>query len=259
MNNEQLKLVSSIQYHLESFSHPDSYRVAKEICEFVEFDKRKAESISNRLENGEPWEYVRGWIEFDTNILKVTKDTLIPRIETLQILDICDSCITPEIKRIYDIGTGSGAIAISLSKRHPDLEIVALDISQRALDIAKKNADTNAQKNIQFKHSNLLEGIIIPQPSIIVANLPYIPTNDYLNLDSSVKDHEPRIALDGGKEGLDQILKLLEQVKDNMNVKAVILEIDPEQTKILDVLDLGFSKEFIKDFRGLFRFLKLYR
>lgn len=259
MNNQEIHLLSKTIKLLDEINHPDSYRIAKEICNHTNYNIDENIRIIQRLKTGEPWEYIRGWAEFDGLKLIVNRDTLIPRLETLEILDLVKDCIQNDIKEIIDIGSGSGAIGLALAKRYPKLNITLVEKYNKTLKVLKVNTTRFGFKNTRVIQSDLLDSYYIEHPSIVIANLPYIPTNDYINLDKSVKDFEPKEALDGGKDGLNIIKKLIKQVEGNSLIKCVILEIDPKQKSILNKMDLKFKKVFIKDFRGLFRFLKLYR
>ena len=188
-----------------------------------------------------PDAYKNGRIEFCGLLIKVTPDVLIPRFETEQLVKETINFIhnnLPNIKliRILDVGTGSGCISIALAKGISSAQITALDISKKALRVAKENAQTHQVENqITFTHSDLLSNLRKEesQPDIIVANLPYIPKERIPTLDSSVKDFEPLIALDGGSDGFDIYRKLFTQIKKKeMTPKLIIAEIDDTHRKI---------------------------
>lgn len=191
-----------------------------------------------------PKAYKQGWVEFYKLKFKVTPDVLIPRPETELLVD----AVLTHVRRrlawlkpltILDLGTGAGNIAISLAKNlmgHPwggKLKIIATDISSKALKIAKQNAKLHGVLDkIDFVESNLLSGfdssLIRDHSSLImVTNLPYIPSERIPYLDSSVKDFEPHIALDGGEDGFSLYRKLFEQInKKGWKPKLIIGEID---------------------------------
>lgn len=256
MNNQDLQLLSKTIKELEGINHPDSYRIAKEILSFTQFDEIKTSVVLEQLSTGKPWEQIRGWCEFLGFKIFVTKDTLIPRHETAQIIDLVKEDIQ-RIDNIYDVGTGTGAIAIALKKKYPTLTVYASDISLEALNVAKRNVVEN-NVDIELSQSDLLRNYEVEPNSLIVANLPYIPSSIYGNLDASVKDFEPKIALDGGKDGLETIFKLIEQAKKIKNIKILLLEIDPSQAEKLITISSGSKHKFYDDFRGLTRFFKLY-
>lgn len=168
-----------------------------------------------------PVEYVTGHVEFCGFDFLVTEDTLIPRIESEQIVTealqfIDDRGLAHPV--IADIGTGSGCLGISLavrlSKRQIPYSIFLSDISPKALKVADLNAQKllHSPENIFFQESNLLESFPKIKFDLILANLPYIPTNIIKTLDSSVKDFEPKIALDGGAKGNLYVNALLDKL-----------------------------------------------
>mgnify|MGYP001571964789 CR=1 FL=1 len=171
-----------------------------------------------------PYQYIKGWVEFYKLKFKVTKDVLIPRPESELLVD--------EVIRfakhhdiVVDIGTGSGNIAISLAcnLRGCNVKIIATDISEKALQVARQNAKFHGVK-IKFIKSDLLKNIK-EKIDIIVANLPYIPSERIPYLDSSVKDFEPHVALDGGPDGFNLYRKLFKQMQKR-KFKVFIGEID---------------------------------
>ena len=258
-NTQELKLLYSTTKYLESINHPDAYRISKEICEYAKYSENEISEILKRLKCDEPWEYIRGWAEFDDMKLLVNNSTLIPRIETLEIIEIFSTLISPDIKQIVDIGSGTGAIGLALNNRYPDIKTVLIEKYQETLKILGQNNKKYGNRNCSVIQSDLLSEYKINIPTLIVANLPYVSPIDYEMLDNSVKDYEPKTALLAENSGLSLILDLLDSIKKNINVRGCILEIDPKQKSILEKMDLEFNQEFVQDFRGLFRFLKLYR
>lgn len=210
------------------------------------------------MENSKPIQYQKGYVEFYKLRFKVTPDVLIPRPETELLVDEALHSIKSQsaswrtsIKEkeiiVLDIGTGAGNIAISIAKNLPKpinasgmlVKIIAIDISQKALEIAKQNAKLHGvEKYITFIKSNLLSSkqivplILNTIPLILVTNLPYIPTQRIPYLDPSVKDFEPKIALDGGPNGFSLYRKLFQQLKHfelpprRWKLKLIIGEID---------------------------------
>lgn len=179
-----------------------------------------------------PIQYQKGWVEFYKLKFKVTKNVLIPRPETELLVDrvLAFHALNKPIV-ILDIGTGAGNIAISVAKniRDENVKIIATDVSAKALIVAKQNAKFHGVNNkITFLESNLLDNL--PKdlnPDIIVTNLPYIPSQRIPFLDSSVKDFEPLVALDGGEDGFDLYRKLFSQIKKlGLTPRLIIGEID---------------------------------
>lgn len=187
---------------------------------------------SKRLKK--PKQYEEGWVEFYKLKFKVTPDVLIPRPETELLVDeiLKFYTLNPTLYTLLDIGTGSGNIAISLAVNNKNLVIIASDISKKALKVAQQNAKLHAVTNIDFVETDLLTNITT-EPDIIVTNLPYIPHNRIPYLDSSVKDFEPLVALDGGEDGFELYRKLFEQIKSkDWRPKLIIGEIDYTQGDI---------------------------
>lgn len=176
-----------------------------------------------------PEAYKRGWIDFYGMPFNVTKDVLIPRPETEMIVDEVKNFLNQDNSKTYsivDVGTGSGAIAIALGKLFPHLQITAIDISEKALAVAKGNANKHHVENIKFQNNDLLKDLQTDS-DIIVANLPYIPYSRLAELDSSVIDFEPVLALDGGSDGFDLYRKMFSQITawDKLP-KLLVCEID---------------------------------
>lgn len=165
-----------------------------------------------------PSQYIKGWVEFYKLKFKVTEDVLIPRPETELLVDEVLNFYTlnPKPYTLIDIGTGSGNIAVSIAKNAIGIKIIATDISSKALKIARQNAKFHhVEDKITFLKSNLLSNYHLQPftyPLIIVTNLPYIPTERIPYLDSSVKDFEPKVALDGGEDGFELYRKLFSQI-----------------------------------------------
>jgi release factor glutamine methyltransferase len=183
---------------------------------YLEFDQPVSEPVMDRLRplvkrraEGEPLEYLLGRTTFAGHSIAVTPDVLIPRPETEILLEEAIARIEPEGLPLLDVGTGSGILAIALAKKFPQLEIIAVDISPAALAIARHNAE--GLGNIRFVESDLMGDPSLPvRFQMIVANLPYIPAGQIDGLAREVR-HEPRLALDGGADGLDLIRKLIPQ------------------------------------------------
>lgn len=212
-----------------------------------------------RIPSDQPTAYQKGYIEFYKLKFKLTPDVLIPRPETELLVDEVLSRIKnhampagrqeSRIKEksnnpqfiiqnskfiILDIGTGAGNIAISIAKnlRGSNVKIVATDVSPKALKVAKQNAKLHGVgRKIVFIKSDLLKNPLIlntyPSSLIIVTNLPYIPHGRIAYLDSSVKDFEPLVALDGGSDGFELYRKLFKEIKEKgWKPKLIIGEID---------------------------------
>lgn len=199
------------------------------------------------LQTEAPVEYLTHHVEFCELDFFVDNTVLIPRVETETLVDL--SVI--EAKKIYaqkksklllaDIGTGSGAIAVSVTKKLEAEKIpytlYATDVSTEALHIAEKNAKNLAkQSQIQFLTSNLLEAFLVNHEyqvtfDLIVSNLPYIPSARIPQLDASVVNYEPKLALDGGESGLELIHQLIKQARlVSTTHTQILLEVDYTHT-----------------------------
>src|SRR3990167_4233843 len=179
---------------------------------------RRFEELIERRGRNEPVSYIIGEKEFWSLKFKVTHDTLIPRPETeilvqavLNIISCQLSVVSCQLN-ILDIGTGCGNIAVSIAVECRDCHIFAVDKSDASLSVAKKNAVTHgAAERITFFKGDLYSGLQYKDYfDIIVSNPPYIPTEDIEKLMSEVKDWEPRLALDGGKDGLEVIRRIID-------------------------------------------------
>ena len=219
-----------------------------------------------------PVEYITEIAEFGDLVLRVNRDVLIPRVETERLVEIClDEISKLNLAKVIiaDVGTGSGAIGLSLldylvgQKRQGQL--IMSDVSMKALSVAKRNFKKvskdrnwpdNTNKQVVFLQSDLLANY----PSnlsfhLIVANLPYIPNKRIQKLDNSVKDYEPLLALKGGANGDQIIKKLLEQAKNYLKKDGlIILEVD-DDSNVLSWPD-DYKYDIIKDQFNKQRFVK---
>jgi release factor glutamine methyltransferase len=162
--------------------------------------------IERRL-GGEPLQYIRGHVEFFGRELHVDNRVLIPRPDT-ELLVEAAIARAPGGGRVLDVGTGSGCIAISLERERPDLEVMAIDISFAALAVASGNA-RRQRSQVRFAASDALDAIR-GEIDLIVSNPPYIPAAEVEQLDTEVRDHEPREALTAGPLGTEVIKRILD-------------------------------------------------
>ena len=204
------------------------------------------ELLSRRL-NGEPLQYIEEYIPFYSIQINVDQRCLIPRPETEYLIEfIKNNSDNP--KKILDVGTGTGCIALMLKKLYPESTVDACDISLEALDLAKENAAIN-NLEINLFQSDLLSDLKEVDYDIIVANLPYIPTETLSSLESEVVDYEPLLALDGGIDGLLYINRLINEIekKDIRNL-TLFLEVDTSHaTTILNNLSHWKQVELEQD------------
>lgn len=197
-------------------AHPD--------YELSETEEGKANVMMARRERHEALAYIFGFKEFYGRNFAVSPDVLIPRPESEEIINLAKE-LKP--RRVLDVGTGSGCLAISLKLEIPEAEVTAVDISPKAIEIARKNAE-NLGAKVNFLESDLLESVKKEQFDLIVANLPYVDKNwEWL---SPELKYEPDLALYAKDGGLALIKKLIDGVEQNLSEKGkLILESDMSQ------------------------------
>lgn len=207
----------------------------------LSLEKKFFDLVKKRI-NGLPIAYLIRKKEFFGINFYIDKNVLIPRPDTELLVEETIKIIKKEnYKNILEIGTGSGAISISLAKIFPNIKIIATDISKKALKIAEKNAKINKTKNIKFIKADLLNFDFI-NPKIIIANLPYLNLNQK---NDSIK-FEPRIALYAKKNGLEIIQKLIKQLSKIKNKpKYVLLEFESNQKKEL----ISLAKKYLSKYK----------
>jgi len=264
--SKDIQEIYKIQKILEENNYFDISRIASEIYTFSTEKNIPLENIFERINSNEPWEYISGETEFCNNKFILTKDTLIPRIETEDLVNTGykEFSTNKNYSSIYDIGTGSGCIAISICKKimDHDIQIVATDISEKAIEVAKRNAILNEVEDmIEFVNTDLIDSVEIRSNTLLLANLPYIPTTMYLSLDKSVKEFEPETALDGKDDGLFYYKKLFNQLEEKIHNKkniTLIVEIEPSTITNFKEISKKYSLDIKKDFREKDRFVLIH-
>lgn len=215
-----------------------------------------------RVAKGEPVQYVLGQWDFRSLTLKVDRRALIPRPETEQLVDlVVKSAQVRQVPKplVVDVGTGTGCIILSLAKELADGVFVGLDVSAEALALAKENAAlTGLDGRVLFAESDGCGEFDPASVDVLVSNPPYIPSQVVDGLAPHIRDHEPRLALDGGPDGLDVYRALLlDAVMVLKPGGGVFLEIGDEQGPALrDMLEeYGFTEvAVVKDYAGRDRF-----
>ena len=219
--------------------------------------KQIAAIVKERL-SGRPLWYIIGDVDFCGCKIKVDERVLIPRPETEQLAEIAIKTVE-EGDKVLDMCTGSGCLAIAIAKgcAGKNVSVTAADVSDAALMLAKENANYNSAV-VHFIQTDLFENIR-GRFNVIVCNPPYIRTEEITSLDREVKDFEPRIALDGGADGLDFYRRLAKEVNRYVaRGGMLILEVGEDQAA--DVLRLFEKRDYaivIKDLEGKDRFLKI--
>jgi release factor glutamine methyltransferase len=186
-----------------------------------------------RLEHHVPIQYLLGWTTWRDLTLEVAPGVLIPRPETEILIDLAKSWVAhhptlhPDAPMQWaDLGTGSGAIALGLAQSFPQADIHAVDISPTALDIAQRNAmQIHGAKPIRFYQGEWLDPLERFKGCFdgIISNPPYIPSTELPNLQPEVFRHEPHLALDGGRDGLASMYRIVKQAPEYLQVGGVLL------------------------------------
>lgn len=217
----------------------------------------KYKQLIQRRSQCEPIAYIVKEKEFWSKNFLVSSDTLIPRPETELIVEKLTKIFEEKKISILDIGTGTGCILISLLSELKNSKGIGIDISKKALRIAEKNSEQHGMKNkIKFFHKSL-DSKFYQKFDLIVSNPPYIKKSEIKNLQEDVRKFEPRIALDGGNDGLDLIKKVIYKSKYILKVKGMLaLEIGNEQfNKVSKILKKNNFKieHIIKDYKDNIR------
>ena len=214
----------------------------------------KYRSYLERRSKNEPIAYILEEREFWSKKFQVTKNTLIPRPETELLVDKLVKIFMGKKLSILDIGTGSGCIVISLLNSLNRSNGVGVDVCKNAIITAKKNGvKFNLQNRLKFFNKSFIN-IFNQKFDLIVSNPPYIMRKDIKNLSDDIKRYEPRIALDGGNDGLDLIKKVIYKSKEILKINGTLaLEIGNEQIKKVSKILIGNNfriKNVIKDYKN---------
>ena len=262
--NEAKSIIHLLLKHYLNLSKTDIF-LDKSILQSVDFRE-----ITERLKTQEPIQYIIGETEFYGRKFKITPDTLIPRPETEELvqltinneqLTVIRKSIDNNLK-ILDIGTGSGCIAISLACELPDAQVFAYDISEESLKIAQENAERN-NANIIFEKVNILEPFTVHHSpfTVIVSNPPYVMNAEKAEMERNVLEYEPHLAL--FVEDNDPLIfyrKIAEFAAKNLIDKGLCI-VEINQAFGLETAELfwnqGFSEvEILKDMFGKDRMVK---
>jgi release factor glutamine methyltransferase len=246
---------------------------------YLNFDKpvnnRELETFRGLLKRRagrEPLQYITGHKEFWSLDFKTNKHVLIPRPETELLVEEAIA-ITRRIDNgkhpllILDIGTGCGAIAISLAKELKNGLIYATDISKEAIMVAKDNANMHeVEKNITFLNGHLFEPVLDKAGffDLVVSNPPYIPTADFMELAPEIRDFEPRDALNGGEDGLGIISHIVSEAPIYLRSGGWLLfEVGDGQWKrvfsLIEIVGQFGPPSVIKDYSGIERAVKVQK
>ena len=213
--------------------------------------------LINRRSRREPLAYILRQKEFWSKSFFVNRSTLIPRPETELLCDIVIKKIKNRTSYILDIGTGSGCILLSILSEIKKAKGIGIDISKKAIEVAKKNSNKLGLNQRAKFFTKSLNNIRDCKFDLVVSNPPYIKTSDIKNLSEDVRKFEPKIALDGGKDGLDVIKKVIYKSKTILKKLGLLaLEIGYGQHyKVSQILkEQDFREELlVEDYRNNIR------
>lgn len=201
--------------------------------EIGEAQRGRYRDLVRRRAEGAPVAYLVGRKEFYSLRFDVSPAVLIPRPESeFVVIEAIEALKTLEAPRLVDVGTGSGCLAVACAHQLTKAKVTAIDLSPKALEVARKNAERHKLiDRVEFLEGDLL-GPLADAPTLdaIVSNPPYIPTDDVANLEPGVRDHEPILALDGGADGLEVVRRLIREAAPRLRPGGhLILEIGTAQ------------------------------
>ena len=213
-----------VQYLLQyALQKPRAWLLAHAEQQLTSEQWKTYEKLLQRRLQGEPVAYILGEREFFGLKFKVTPATLIPRPETELLVELALERIPLRQKwSVLDLGTGSGAIALSIAHSRPEAEVTAVDASLEALAIAKENAQRLDIHNARFMHSSWFSGLAGQRFDLVVSNPPYVAENDP-HLQQGDLPFEPRSALASGMEGLDDIRHIAAGVSEHLHSEGWLL------------------------------------
>lgn len=230
----------------------------------TESSLNRFQELVSRRTTGEPAQYITGSQDFYGRRFEVTPDVLIPRPETEGLIEATLSLLPVKSGvRVCDVGTGSGCIAITLLCENPLAHAMGLDISEAALEVAKRNAKThNVANRISFIQSDcfdaLTRGVMF---DLIVSNPPYVAAKILYGLQREVRDYEPRIALTPGEDGLTIIRRLIKEAPPFLKRGGhLVIEIGFDQSEAIPTLldpDVWELKDIVPDLQQIPRIVVL--
>ena len=221
------KEASAIKLLMQHVAQKESYEIVSSLDEALSAEQAAHFEAQARkyIEDNVPMQHLIGHEVFLGYAFKVNADVLIPRLETeelvTKVLDLYDAHFDGQSVDVIDIGTGCGAIGISLALEEPGMDVTLTDISEAALDVAKHNAKALGA-NVAFLQSDMLDAVIQTNKKfdILVSNPPYIPEKE--EVDALVYDNEPHLALFGGADGLYFYRKILQDAAQILKTPNVI-------------------------------------
>ncbi|QNI31812.1 peptide chain release factor N(5)-glutamine methyltransferase [Alloacidobacterium dinghuense] len=227
--------------------HPETELAAEQQAQYEAWLRRRAAH--------EPIQYILGEQEFFGLTFWVTPDVLIPRPETEHLVEaVLVRTALDRQHQIADVGTGSGAIGVALAHNLPQAFITALDISESALALARRNAETHhVNERMRFLKSDLLSAVASERFDAIVSNPPYIAEEDRATLEPQVRDYEPAAALFAGPSGMDIYERLIPQAHAALKPGGwLLIEMGLGQRRAVAQLLSGWkSVSFVDDLQGI--------
>lgn len=181
---------------------------------------REYEKICSYASREEPMGYLFPEMDFGSLTLTITKDVLIPRQETEILLEKIIHSIS-DVGELWDVCTGSGCLGLGIKKALPKLDVTLSDISEKSIEVARKNAKQN-NVVVNFLVGDLLEPFVGRKADVVVCNPPYISEEEFHTLDPSVKNFEPKRALVSGKTGLEFYERLAKELPAHLNSGAKV-------------------------------------
>lgn len=248
VDNGDFEAVEMVREVLD-LSHIDFMLTKREVTD--EEENRVMDMVKKRL-SGMPLQYILGYTEFMSLKFFVDEHTLIPRADTETLVE---EIIKRSPQRILDIGTGSGAIGISLGYYLPNSKVTCMDISPGAVAMAEKNAELNSVK-AEFVLSDIMSMDIEGKYDCIVSNPPYIKSGVIPGLQKEVREYEPLTALDGGEDGLDFYRRIITAAAQTLEDNGILaFETGHDQAEaVSDLMASDFCRiEIVKDLCGIDR------
>jgi release factor glutamine methyltransferase len=184
--------------------------------------QQRLDGLLERRKQHEPLAYIRQKCEFYDREFYVSQDVLVPRPETETMIELVKELRS---KAVVDVGTGSGAIAITVACELHEVQVLATDIDAKCLKVARQNCAKH-QATVDLIQTNLVDDIKLPKDAVILANLPYVPDEHTIN---QAALHEPKLAIFGGQDGLKLYRELFGQLKDKKHRGYVLTESLPPQ------------------------------
>lgn len=265
LGSEEARLEAELlMMHALGADRPHLYQRLTETLDVT--DESRFEGLVARRLAHEPVPYITGHREFFGLEFEVSPAALIPRPETETLVEAVVAFARGRSKDVFtiaDVGTGAGVVAVALACELPGVRVIATDVSPEALELAERNAVRHGVAGrIDFRPGDLLEPLDEPV-DVIAANLPYVTTGQWEEMPPEIREYEPRLALDGGADGLDAIRRLLVRAPAHLNEEgALFCEIgDWQGESVLRLAEASFPDArtgILKDLAGRDRVLAVY-